>query len=98
MNPLLLIGAGGHARSLIDLIETEGVWQIHGLIGLPEQVGAQVLSYPVLGTDDDLPTLYAHCPAAVLALEAYIRHRVSGLQLSSAFGFICPVVISPMLS
>ena len=54
MNPLLLIGAGG-CLLMIDLIETEGVWQIHGLIGLPEQVGTQVLSYPVLGTDDDLP-------------------------------------------
>ena len=97
MNPLLLIGAGGHARSLIDLIETEGVWQIHGLIGLPEQVGTQVLSYPVLGTDDDLPTLYAHCPAAVLAVgqlpDPTPRQRLAA-QLKH-LGFICPVVISP---
>ena len=56
MKPLLLIGCGGHARSLIDLIETQGEWHIHGLIGLPEQVGSTVLSYPVIGTDDDLAT------------------------------------------
>ena len=68
MKLLLLVGCGGHARSLIDLIETQGEWQIHGLVGLAEQVGSTVLGYPVLGTDEDLPTLRSICPAALLAV------------------------------
>ena len=97
MNPLLLIGAGGHARSLIDLIETQGDWQIHGLIGLPEQVGCNVLGYPIVGSDDDLPTLQGVCPAAVLAIgqlpDPAPRQRLAS-QLKHV-GFHCPVVISP---
>ena len=97
MRPLLLIGAGGHARSLIDLIETQGEWHIQGLIGLPEQVGSTVLSYPVLGTDDDLPTLRSTCPAALLGLgqlpDPALRQRLAS-QLKH-LDFLCPVVVSP---
>ena len=66
MTPLLLIGCGGHARSLIELIESTGDWHIYGVVGLPEQVGSYVLGYPVLFCDDDLPALREECPAAVL--------------------------------
>jgi hypothetical protein len=97
MKPLLLLGCGGHARSLIDLIETEGQWRIHGLVGLPEQMGATVLGYPVIGTDADLPNLRAACPAAVLAVgqlpDPTPRQRLAGLL--EQLGFHCPVLISP---
>ena len=55
MKPLLLIGCGGHARSLIDIIDSTGKWQIRGLIGLPNQIGHKVSGHPVIGFDDDLP-------------------------------------------
>ena len=34
MKQLLLIGCGGHARSLIELTESNDEWQIYGLVGL----------------------------------------------------------------
>ncbi len=54
---ILLIGAGGHAQSCIDVIEQEGKFQIAGLVGLPQEVGSNTFGYPVLGTDSDLPNL-----------------------------------------
>ena len=68
MKSLLLLGCGGHARSLIDLVETEGHWHIYGLLGLPDQVGNSVMGYPVIGTDGDLRSLRETCTAAVLAI------------------------------
>ena len=56
-DPLLLIGCGGHARSLIDVVESSVDWYVMGLVGLPEHVGEKVLGYPVLGSDEDLPSL-----------------------------------------
>ena len=44
MKPLLLIGCGGHARSLIELIESTADWTIHGLVGLPAELGTSVLA------------------------------------------------------
>jgi sugar O-acyltransferase (sialic acid O-acetyltransferase NeuD family) len=97
MKPLLLLGCGGHARSLIDLIETGGQWYIHGLVGRPEQVGTNVLGYPVIGTDADLPNMRGTCPAAVLAIgqlpATAPRQRLAGLL--QQLGFHCPVLISP---
>jgi len=66
--PLLLIGGGGHARSLIDVVESSGRWHVLGLVGLPEQVGENVLGYPVLGSDQDLPSLRQQCTHALLAV------------------------------
>ena len=97
MKPLILVGCGGHARSLIDLIETQGEWQIHGLVGLAEQVGSTVLGYPVLGTDEDLPTLRSICPAALLAVgqlpDPAPRQRMASHL--DQLGFTSPVLISP---
>jgi len=97
MKSVLLIGCGGHARSLIELIESAADWSIHGLVGLPEQVGISLLGYQVLGCDADLPALRAECPAAVLAIgqisDPAPRQRVAAeLELLE---FQLPVLISP---
>lgn len=97
MKPLLLIGCGGHARSLIELIESAVGWQIHGLVGLPEQVGSRVLGYPVIGCDNDLPELREECPSAVLAI-GQLPDSAQRVRLSKhleQFGFQCPVLVSP---
>ena len=97
MKQLLLIGCGGHARSLIELIESSSEWQIYGLVGLPEQVGRRVLGYPVIGCDEDLPSLREKCSAAVLAIgqvpDAAPRVRLA--EQLDQFGFQFPVLISP---
>jgi sugar O-acyltransferase (sialic acid O-acetyltransferase NeuD family) len=97
MKPLLLIGCGGHARSLIELIESTTEWHIHGLVGFREQVGRRVLGHPVIGFDDDLPALREKCPAAVLAI-GQVPDSVPRVRLSEQleqFGFQFPVLISP---
>jgi sugar O-acyltransferase (sialic acid O-acetyltransferase NeuD family) len=97
MNPLLLIGCGGHARSLIELVESAVDWRIHGLVGLPEQVGSCVLGYEVIGCDADLPDLRAECTKAILAIgqlpDPAHRHRLAA-ELEQ-LGFQCPVLTSP---
>jgi len=55
LKPILLIGAGGHAKACIDVIEQEGRFFVEGLIGLEKEVGSKLLGYPVLGTDMDFP-------------------------------------------
>ena len=59
MKDLILIGGGGHSLSCIDVLEAGKVYNIVGLLDLPEKVGEKVLSYPVLGTDADIPTWVA---------------------------------------
>ena len=97
MKPLLLIGCGGHARSLIDVIETSGHWRIHGLVGLPEEAGTTLWGYPVIGHDDELQHLLNDCKAAVLAIgqlpDPAPRQRLA--TRLTRLGFDSPVLISP---
>ena len=49
-NKLVLIGAGGHARSCIDVIEQEGKYEICGLVGLSQEVGScNIVPDPLFG-------------------------------------------------
>lgn len=54
---LILVGAGGHCRSVIDVIEVEGIFDIAGIVDVPEKVGTKVFEYTVVGNDEDLPRL-----------------------------------------
>lgn len=50
---LILLGGGGHCKSVIDVAESAG-YTILGILDKPEEVGKKVLSYQVIGTDDDI--------------------------------------------
>ncbi len=55
MKFLVLIGGGGHCKSVIEAAESAG-YQILGVLDMPEDVGNEVLpGYKVIGTDDDIP-------------------------------------------
>ena len=51
---LILVGGGGHCKSVIDVAESAG-YNIIGILDMPEDVGKPVLDYKVIGTDDDIP-------------------------------------------
>lgn len=54
MKPLILIGGGGHCKSVLEAAESAG-YSILGVLDLPEEVGKDILSTKVIGTDDDIP-------------------------------------------
>ena len=51
--PIILIGGGGHCKSVIDVAESAG-YSIMGILDRPEKIGQEVLGYKVLGSDDDI--------------------------------------------
>jgi sugar O-acyltransferase (sialic acid O-acetyltransferase NeuD family) len=51
---LYLIGGGGHCKSVIDVVESTGEYEIKGIFDLKENVGKKVLDYSIIGSDDDL--------------------------------------------
>ena len=64
---LLVFGAGGHAKVVIDIIEQQGDYQIAGLLDYEiKHQGKRFFGYPVLGTRADLPAL----------ISAQLRHAI----------------------
>ena len=59
--PLILIGGGGHCKSVIEVAESAG-YEIKGILDVPDEVGKEVLSgHKVIGTDDDIPQYVDEC-------------------------------------
>ena len=64
---LLVFGAGGHAKVVIDIIEQQGNYEIAGLLDDDvKHKGGSFFGYPVLGTRADLPAL----------ISAQLRHAI----------------------
>jgi len=94
---ILLAGAGGHARSCIDVIEQHGRFAVGGLVGLPDEVGSSVLGYPVLGTDADLADLlvdFAHALVSVGQIQTP-EPRMRIFERLEQCGYTLPVIVSP---
>lgn len=51
---LILVGGGGHCKSVIEVAESAG-YTIVGILDKKEEVGKKVLSYSIIGTDEDMP-------------------------------------------
>ena len=45
---ILIIGSGGHAKSIIDLLQTNDQYEILGLIGKPENIDKEILGYKII--------------------------------------------------
>ena len=54
---IVVIGASGHAKVIIDIIEREGAYRIAGLIDSYKELHTQVMGYEILGREDSLPAL-----------------------------------------
>ncbi len=95
---IILIGGGGHCRSLIDVIEQENKFEIAGIIEKKELIGSSVLGYKVIGCDDDLLGIFKNIKNAIVSighLESNIS-RVSLYNKLKNIGFNLPIIISPL--
>lgn len=94
---LILIGAGGHARSCIDVIEQQGHFQIAGLVGLPEEQHTQHLGYAVIGADTDLPALAKIYQYALITIGQIKKaeQRIRLYQYVTQLGLQLPIIIAP---
>lgn len=77
-NNLILLGGGGHCKSVIDVAESAG-YNILGVLDLPDNVGKSVLGYKVIGTDNDIP-LYVNKAEFVIAV-GFIKNPTIRIKL-----------------
>lgn len=54
--PLVLVGGGGHCKSVIEAAESSG-HIIKGILDLPELLGTSCLGVDIIGNDKDIPRL-----------------------------------------
>ncbi len=78
MKPLILIGGGGHCKSVIEVAESIGR-TIQGILDVPSEVGKQVLGYPIIDTDAAIPDFVNTCEFVVTV--GFIKNPVLRTEL-----------------
>jgi len=98
--PVVIVGSGGHAKVVIELIRAEGRYQVKGCTGLGES-GFVLGDVPILGTDSVLPAMLANgAKKAFVAIgDNHLRLRLLAQVLEMGFELINAVspnaVVSP---
>lgn len=95
MQNLILVGGGGHCKSVIDVAESAG-YNILGILDMPEEVGKTVLGYKVVGTDDDIPQYVGKAEFVITVgfiKNPTIRIRIFD-RIKSAGGRLATIVAS----
>lgn len=95
MKELVLIGGGGHCRSVIDAAESAGR-KIRGVLDLPENVGSNVLGYSVIGTDSDIIMHATDCEFVVTVgfIKSAIMRRRLHEMVREAGGVFATIIAS----
>ena len=98
MEEIILIGGGGHCKSVIDVIEQEGKYKILGIVDKREKVGDEVLGYKIIGRDDELEELKSLCSNVVVTVGHVEsnKSRVKLFSLVKELGYTTPTIISPL--
>ena len=93
---LILIGAGGHCKVIIDSLKDHSEFEIEGIIDCPEKIGQSVLGIPIVGSDDDLERIYNQgVQYAFIAIGSirYPNKRIEIFNLLLRIGYQIPNII-----
>lgn len=92
MKSLILIGGGGHCKSVIEVAESAG-YEIKGILDMPDEVGKDVLpGHKVIGTDDEIPQYVEKCDFIItvgfiknpaLRIKLYNKVKAAGGRLAT---------------
>lgn len=95
---ILLIGGGGHCKSVIDVIEQENKFTIAGIVDKKELIGTEVLGYKVIAYDDDLENLFEKYSYAIVTVGQIrsVSLRVKLFNKLKEIGYKLPVIVSPL--
>ena len=91
--PLVIMGAGGHAKVVIDMLLERDEYRLAGCV-THEPGAAEILGVPVLGDDEALAGVYASGVRHAFVAVGNNRVRADRLQHVRALGFTVVNAIS----
>src|SRR5258706_13445047 len=100
---IVVIGASGHAKVVIDVIEKQGKYQVAGLIDSLKPAGESLYGYEILGAEDKLAALFANGDiygGVVTIGDNWTRHLVveKVRSVSPNFKFVTAVHASAQIA
>jgi acetyltransferase EpsM len=97
-NAIIVYGAGGHGKALIDLIRALGDYPIAGIVDDTTSAGLTIMGVPVLGGGRILGQLIergVHLGVNAVGGIGNIQSRIKVFDRLSQAGFTCPALVHP---
>lgn len=96
MNKIVIVGAGGNAKTIIDTIERNNEFLIEGFIDIGEINKVIYRGYKIIGHDEDIHRIYQagiHCACVAVGFmgKSDLRQRLYNALKNE--GFELPVII-----
>ena len=97
MQEIILIGGGGHCKSVIDVIEQENKFIIAGIIDKKELLGEKVLGYRIIDCDDNLENIFDTYKNAIVTVGQIKSPdiRIKLFNKLKDIGYKLPTIVSP---
>lgn len=95
---LLLIGGGGHCKSVLDSVSSCSSYEDIAIIDRPEHMGKKIGAATVIGTDEDLPLLKQKGYTDAFVSVGSIGNALTRVRLTrrlKELGFEIPSIIDP---
>ena len=95
-NKILLIGGGGHCKSVLDSLLELNVYSEIGIVDKKENIGKLLIGVPVVGCDDDLPSLINNGYKYAFVTVGSIGNptlRIELFNMLSEIGYEIPVIV-----
>ncbi len=97
-NKILLLGGGGHCKSCIDVIESEGKYEIAGILDDDEtKIGSEILGYKILGKVTEIESFKNLAEYGFVTVgqvkTAEIRKKIFKILKDSKLKM--PIIVSP---
>jgi sugar O-acyltransferase (sialic acid O-acetyltransferase NeuD family) len=96
MKKIVLLGGGGHCKSIIDCIHTKTEFEIYGIVDPGGEKGKKIYGVPVIGTDDDLISIFnTGIKYAFVTVGSIGDTKLRSILYNKAreIGFVFPVII-----
>lgn len=95
MEKIVLLGAGGHAKTVVDTLERQKQYRIVGFIA-PEKIGTEIYrGYAVVGNDSDLEKMFEkgiRCAAVTIGYMGVSSLRERLYRKLKRIGYLMPTI------
>lgn len=99
MQKIIVFGASGHAKVVIDILEKSGRWEIVGIVdGKQSGAAGSVFGHDILGADEDLPGIVEKMDVVhgIIAVgDNFLRNRIHQKILNLCPGFKFGTAVHP---
>ena len=98
MEKIIILGKGGHAKSIIDAIEAQGKYEIAGYVVNSDVNIKELGDYPIIGKDEDLKNIFRQgCRYAAIGIgflgKGELREKL--YEVLKEIGYSLPVIYDP---